>query len=173
VHTLLDGIEVKGRADVIAYNKRREAHIIDFKYSYAQNYYQGKIEKGRDIQLITYSRMIDNSAKPVAYYLIPLKQMVTAFSEFGAETVEIGKKDDAGEVSTTLDEGWSKLCKTYTEELQQLRAGNALASGLIDEEELKKREEERDAKGMIHESPPCRFCDYGSLCGVNRERKNA
>jgi len=48
--------------------------------------------------------------------------------------------------------------------LQQLRKGEALASGLVDEKE---REAGRGEQGLIHESPPCRFCDYASLCGLN------
>ena len=155
IHTTLDGIKVNGRADVIAYDGNNEPHVIDFKYSYARNYYQDKIAKGRDIQLITYSRMIDNKPKPVAYYLIPLGRMITAFPAFGAETVEIGE---------SLDEGWEKVRKTCSSELQQLRKGEALASGLVDE---KVREAERGELGLIHESPPCRFCDYASLCGLN------
>lgn len=155
IHTTLDGIKVNGRADVIAYAGNNEPHVIDFKYSYARNYYEGKIAKGRDIQLITYSRMIDNKPKPVAYYLIPLGRMITAFPAFRAETVEIGE---------SLNEGWNRVRKTCSSELQQLRKGEALASGLVDEEE---REAERGKHGLIHESPPCRFCDYASLCGLN------
>jgi len=158
IHTRLDGIKVNGRADVIAYNEAGEAHVIDFKYSHAMNYYRNKIAKGSDIQLITYARMIDGKPKPVAYYLIPKQGMVTAFPAFGADTVEINE---------SLDEGWNRLRKTYSHELKQLRQGEAVATGLVDEKE---REERCKEQGLIYESPPCNFCDYTALCGLNRDR---
>jgi len=157
IHTRLDGIKVNGRADVIAYNKEGEAHVIDFKYSNALNYYRKKIAKGSDIQLITYARMIDGKPKPVAYYLIPKQGMVTAFPAFGADTIEI---------SESLDEGWNRLRKTFSHELKRLRRGEAVATGLVDEKE---REASCNDQGLIYESPPCKFCDYAALCGLNGE----
>jgi len=158
IHTRLDGIKVNGRADVIAYNEAGEAHVIDFKYSHAMNYYRNKIAKGSDIQLITYARMIDGKPKPVAYYLIPKQGMLTAFPAFGADTVEINE---------SLDEGWNRLRKTYSHELKRLRQGEAVATGLVDEKE---REDCCNEQGLIYESPPCNFCDYSALCGLNRDR---
>ncbi|MDX8414476.1 MAG: PD-(D/E)XK nuclease family protein, partial [Mariprofundales bacterium] len=155
IHTTLAGITVNGRADVIAYNDSDVPLVIDFKYSFARNYYENKIREGRDIQLITYSRMIDNKPRPVAYYLIPIERMVTVFPEFAADTVEM---EDA------IDEGWQRIEVSFGVAMTELRAGRALASGLVDETEL---EEARKVQGVMYESPPCRFCDYSVLCGKN------
>ncbi len=157
IHTSLDGIPVNGRADVIAYDADDKAHIIDFKYSYS-NFYREKIKKGRDVQLITYSRMLGKEQSPVAYYMVPKRELVTNSPVFKVETVE---------ADTSNADGWARVRKTVSSSLQQIRKGQVIAQGLLSDDDLKDREDEIDENGKIYLSPPCRFCDFMALCGVN------
>jgi len=158
IKTKLDGVPVNGRADVIAYNAENKPHIIDFKYSYGSNYYKGKIKHGRDVQLVTYARMLGSTPSPVAYYLIPRREMITMFPAFGADTVES---------EITMTDGWNRVRKTYSSAMGDIRNGKVVASGLFSKDESKQLEEEREADGEIYIEPPCRFCDFASLCGLN------
>jgi len=155
--TRLDGIPVTGRADAIAYKGDRP-HIIDFKDSYSLNHYRDKIEKGKDVQLIAYARMLGDRPSPVAYYLIPRREFVTIFPEFGGETVE---------ASTTLAEGWERVRRTYGARMRELRDGTALAAGVLNEDEIKELTEAREQAGEIHLDAPCAFCDFAALCGLH------
>ncbi len=157
IETKLDGIPVKGRADVIAYKEGDEAAIIDFKYS-SSSFYRKKIEEGTDVQLITYARMLGKRQTPVGYYLVPKREMVTVFPDFGVPTVE---------TQVSVADGWNRVRKTYATAIEAIREGKVLAAGLLDEEELKALASECRERGEIFLDPPCRFCELGGLCGLN------
>jgi len=163
IKTTLDGIPVYGRADVIAYKGENEPHIIDFKYSYGSNYYKKKIQQGEDVQLITYARMLGDQPSPVAYYLIPRREMITIFPAFGTDTVES---------DTTIVDGWERVRKSYAARMGEIRNGELLAAGLLDERQQKQLSEARRNNGEIHLDPPCKFCDFTSLCGLNEGGQN-
>lgn len=160
IRTELNGIPVNGRADVIAYDKNNKAHIIDFKYSYGSNFYREKISKGRDVQLIIYSRMLGEQESPVAYYLVPKREMLTNSPVFAVDVVES---------KSGIGEGWGRVSQSVGSALSLIRKGEVVAQGLYSEEELKQREAECDQKGDIYLDPPCRFCDFAALCGLNAE----
>jgi RecB family exonuclease len=157
VETQLDGISVNGQADVIAYDGGGQGHIIDYKYSFS-SYYRKKIEQGTDVQLITYARMLGKKQTPVAYYLVPKREMVTMFPDFGVPTVK---------TEVSVEEGWNRVRKTYGSALKSIREGDVLATGLLEKEACKKLESEKRKEGEIYLDPPCRFCDFGALCGLN------
>lgn len=157
IKTTLDGIPVNGRADVIAYKAKGQAAIIDFKYS-SSSFYRKKIEAGADVQLITYARMLGETQTPVAYYLVPKRELVTMFPDFGVPTVE-------SQVSVT--DGWNRVRRTYASAIKAIRDGELMAAGLLDEEEREALGAECGEKGEIFLEPPCRFCELGALCGLN------
>ncbi len=158
VKTTLDGVPVKGRADIIAYDNENRPHIVDFKYSHGSNRYRDKIRKGRDVQLVTYARMLGASPSPVAYYLIPRREMITIFPSFGADTVEL---------EITIVDGWNRVRKTYSSVMTDIRRGKVTVSGLLSGDESKRLEEKREVNGEIYLEPPCHFCDFAALCGLN------
>jgi ATP-dependent helicase/nuclease subunit B len=161
IHTRLNNIQVNGRADVIAYNAEGRPHIIDFKYSYANNFYRDKIIKGCDVQLIVYSRMLGEENSPVAYYLVPKRMMLTNSSKFRVDVVD---------TESVSGNGWMRVQKSVGSALTEIRNGKVIAQGLLDEEALKARETEYDQVDKIYLDPPCRFCDYQALCGLNADQ---
>ncbi len=159
IRTTLDGIPVHSRADVIAFDAEGRPHVIDFKYSYS-NFYRKKIEKGRDVQLITYARMLGKRQSPVAYYLIPKREMVTMFPTFAADVVE---------TDVSIEDGWQRVRKSAASALAQIRSGEVLAAGMLDEAERKAREDACEQNGEVYLEAPCDFCDFSTLCGLNAE----
>lgn len=158
IHTQLDGIPVNGRADVIAYDAQGKPHIIDFKYSYSINFYRDKIKKGRDVQLITYARMLGEKQTPVGYYLVPKREMLTNSPAFNADVVD---------VETPVVDGWDSVRRSVSSVLSQIRRGDVPAFGMLDKETLKQRESECAEMDEIYLDPPCKFCDFKALCGLN------
>ena len=158
ISTKLDDIPVNGRADVIAYDADDNPHIIDFKYSFSSNFYRDKIKKGRDVQLITYARMLGERPRPVAYYLVPKREMLTNSSAFAVETIQS---------TASGDDGWQRVRKGVAAALGAIRNGEVTAAGLFSKDELKEREKACEADGGIYLDPPCRFCDFKALCGLN------
>jgi RecB family exonuclease len=159
IKTSLDGIPVHGRADVVAFDVDDNPHIIDFKYSYNSNFYKDKIKKGRDVQLITYAHMLGERQSPVAYYLVPKREMLTNSPAFAVDTIE----------STSGDEGWTRVRKGVSTALGRIRKGEVAAQGLFSTDELKQREAECEQNGEVYLDPPCGFCDFKALCGLNVE----
>ncbi len=163
IHTRLDGIPVNGRADVIAWDQHGKPHIIDFKYSYSSNFYREKIRKGRDVQLITYARMLGEKQTPVGYYLVPRREMLTNSPAFHTDVVE---------VDNPVADGWDSVRRSVSSALSQMRKGEVPAYGMLSEEELKERESECAEKDEIYLEPPCKFCDFQALCGMNMAEEN-
>ncbi len=154
LETRLDDIPLRGRADLIATGKDGHDLIIDFKFSWRLGHYQESIEQGTDIQLIAYARMLDPvKLTPVAYYLIPRRELVTIFGEFG---VQVCKSEN------DLDSAWTRLHDSWRLSRERLRAGRVTVAGLDDPTPA-----EDDAPGnLIRLDPPCDYCPHINLCGL-------
>ena len=83
---------------------------------------------------------------------------------------------DALEAACSLDETWEKGKRTWQSHYDTVQAGYVVAAGVY--EQCMQQSENADEKkvrakikatcesmGFLYKSPPCRFCDYGVLCG--------
>ena len=133
--------------------------IIDLKWG-GGSYRRDSLARGGAYQLAAYGRLVTGKAKtlPAAYYILESQRLLTVTPDAfpGAEPVE----------GPILDAVWEGLEKAHAARRKELKAGQLLATGLAESDELEPPE--RDAlndDGLLEVAPPCGYCDYGGLCG--------
>ncbi len=190
----LDGTTLRGPADIIARDSGGRAFIIDLKWSNSSRYRREEIARGEALQLAVYSWMLrrreaekrehgaaqrgakagaaadmpDSGTTGSAYFMLAQGELLSANPLLKGETVE-------SELSE--EEIFDRALRGCEERLTEMNRGVIEATGVTeairrDEEETsedKLRERLRAAqreRGLLYQKPPCRFCDYKWLCGL-------
>jgi len=153
-------IELAGRLDLVAGDP---PVIVDLKWG-GDPYHRDKLKNGTATQLATYAYIIKKVAglfPPVAYFIIRNQRMIapkdTPFAD--VETI----------AGPPIHETWDAFLATTLECLETIKTGRfeALAVPLDDDTGVAKKDELSD--GRITIVPPCKFCSFGFLCGLNWE----
>lgn len=157
-----DRLELRGRIDLVA---GEPPVIIDLKWG-GEGYRRDQFKSGTALQLAAYSRMMGKAGEfpPVAFYIISRRRLLappgTPFK--GADVVE----------GPALPETWLAVEESVAAKLGEIKAGRieALANPL-DPEDPKSGVTKEDALdgGRIVLTPPCKFCSFGYLCGLDWE----
>jgi hypothetical protein len=148
------GIKVTGRLDLLAGDPEK---VIDLKWSGAA-YRSSEMEAGASYQLATYSRLISEKFPPVAYFIIRENRLLSTDKKAFTEAEEV-----KGPKPAVI---WEALVKAFEEVSGALKAGT-VSSG-VGYEPLRKSGIDMGSirDGRLVLPPPCFFCDFGSLCGV-------
>lgn len=149
---------VGGRIDILLEDLEKNRLVIDMKYSEkGEARYSAKLEKDEAIQLAVYSRTA-GKAVPVAYLSLKDAALVTnAHGGFpGARPA--GNSD--------IFDTWHRLVATVRHYLERqfmkkeiYAFAVAANAGVLPDDVM--------APGGIEMSSPCRYCDYGVLCGMS------
>lgn len=148
------GIKVSGRLDLLAGDP---AKVIDLKWSGA-GYRSSEMEAGTSYQLATYSRLISEKFPPVAYYIIWENRLLATDKKAFPEAEEV-----KGPKPSVI---WEALVKAFEEVSRAIKEGT-VSSG-IGYEPLRKSGIDMGSiqDGRLVLPPPCVFCDFFDLCGV-------
>jgi ATP-dependent helicase/nuclease subunit B len=168
----LEDLRILGRPDMVLHGKEGNADfIVDLKWARQSAYRRRELSEGKAIQLAVYSWLASNEEKPAAagYYMLSQKQLFSSAAQpFPPYTHVKGP---------SLKETFAKMIASYAQHMKHLSAGTVYATGVINTaaEENKTQwlsdvEPEQEASPVPNVElvlePPCKFCDYGRICGV-------
>ena len=120
-----------------------------------------QMAKGTATQLASYSFLLRDGARakfpPVAYFILSDQRMLTTAPDAfpGAEAVP---GPDPGAT-------WAVFESTHAEHWKDVQQGVLRARGLPDERGNDPPRETRVVDERLVFEPPCRWCDFGALCG--------
>jgi ATP-dependent helicase/nuclease subunit B len=170
----LGEMKLFGRPDMILVDDDGTDVVLDLKLARRASFRRRELSEGRAIQLSLYSwlRSFQTQRSSMAgYYMIAQKQLL--LSEVGSFPPHMHVKGPA------LAETLANVVTTYSEHLRKLVGGTVYATGICDDvveltpeqrfnrisdEELKQPALKIDGISFVIE-PPCKFCQYGKLCG--------
>lgn len=167
----LDGIPFIGFADMILRDEGGKPYVLDLKWSYTDKHYKQSVELGTALQLSTYAFLLraeDPAAHADAGYFLLAQGKL--FSD------STGLTDEPLQTPHSLDQTWEMGVAAFRETLNQLDQGILKVLGVSEEAEaLKSGKKEQDlqpdrameakARGILYQAPPCRFCEFGGICG--------
>ena len=182
----LNGATLRGPADIIARDRTGHPFVIDLKWSGSSRYRREEIEHGEALQLAVYTWMLrrrdadgpghagDTGAAGdagSAYFMLVQGELLSASPLLKGEALE--SEFDAHDV-------FERALKGCEERIRQMNDGLLEATGVTEalrlEEEGLKQDKLADAlrgehreRGVLYRRPPCRFCDYGRLCGLESD----
>ena len=149
------GTTLKGRADLVL---DQPLSIVDLKFG-AAGYRAASLRDGTALQLAAYSHAARQRGTypPVAYFIIASQRLLTTNPEAfpGAEALE----------GPSAQETWEATAAAYDTAWAEVRRGNLVAPAINEEGQAAKPIADRVEEGRLVLSPPCRYCEYGALCG--------
>ncbi len=152
---LLDG-NLIGQLDLVLRDKASNEYVVDFKWSKTAKYKTDEIKQGRHLQLACYASLQRGSGESTVgagFYMVKQKQLLSTASQL------FPSNQIASPVS--LEALWQSAIIDCEDEFSELLNGRVCAAG-IDSTTSGSDDQPNE---LI--PPPCKFCDYGSICGKN------
>jgi ATP-dependent helicase/nuclease subunit B len=149
-------LEIAGRFDLLAGNP---PVIIDLKWR-GETYHRDHLKNGTAVQLAAYAFMLKSgrSFPSVAFFIISNQHLIglgqTPFT--GAERID----------GPALEDTWKAVIATALRLLGEIKSGRIEAPAVPRDDEKTVTKDELVDDGIVL-SPPCRFCHFGFLCGVD------
>ena len=152
--------DLAGIVDVELTDRDGRPAVVDLKWSNRDRYRREEIAEGRPVQLAAYARLVkgeDGAALPPAgYFMIKQRRLLAVDSApFPVESRIEGNG---------LDSVWDAIIEVRNRTLEEMGAGHVVAAG-VEMGDSGAGPTDRRGAGSIVVEPPCRFCDYGRLCG--------
>ena len=150
--------ELAGTPDLVLRRGTSRA-ILDFKWD-GLKYRRRSLQEGTAHQLATYGHLLRASAggPPVStgFFILRSQRLLTTDA-----TLAPGAHLEGPAAPQT----WSAVEVAHRESQQRMASGELSAPGLPERPELPVRDEDSLTEGRLLLEPPCRFCEYGALCG--------
>lgn len=156
-------VEVKGRADAVGIDASGRTAVVDLKWSNNDKYRREEVQRGEALQLALYQWAFSPSDlppdAPTAYYMLKQGSFASAHPEFGSA---IQSAQDPSQL-------WQQAARAIEFTVEEVLAGrvtatapaaNSLAEGEPGADAL------AAASGRLHMKPNCKYCDFGTLCGL-------
>ena len=136
--------------------------IIDLKWGRAKDR-QTELENGAAYQLAAYSRLLQQKGPmpPVAFFILQSQRMLTVHKGLFSNTKVIQ--------GASVEETWTAFERSYAERMKELADGKVISPGRRDEKEKLTPAESYLQDGKLSLTPPCKFCQFGWLCGYALE----
>lgn len=164
-----------GFADLILRTPASEPWVLDLKWSYATKYRKEEIEQGSALQLAAYTWLMGNlepdTNAHTGYFLLAQGELLSDSQLLG---------NDALKSDWNLEKTWEMGTRSFMQSLQQLQSGRVEVRGVIEQGLLERSEEDKldtvqeqrrqelASQNMLYVKPPCRYCDYSTLCGMGK-----
>jgi ATP-dependent helicase/nuclease subunit B len=156
-------VSVEGRADAVGIDARGRTAVIDLKWSNTEKYLRDDVQRGEALQLALYQWAFNDGDVPpdfpAAYFLLKQGMFASAHPEFGAalqpvqDTPELWRRAVRA-VEFTVEEVLAGRITAAQPAEDALSEGELGAAGLAAENE------------RLHQEPKCRYCHFGTLCGL-------
>ncbi len=152
--------DLVGVVDVELTDERGDPAIVELKWSSRDRYRREEIVQGRPVQLAVYARLVKRDDRdafpPSAYFMIKQRRLLAVDSDpFPVES----RTEGLG-----LDGVWNAIVESRNRKIEEMGAGRVVAAGVESKDPGAGDTDQSAADPMVVE-PPCRFCDYGRLCG--------
>lgn len=156
-------VEVKGRADAVGIDAGGRTAVVDLKWTNSDKYRREEIQRGEALQLALYQWALNPGEvppdAPAAYYLMKQGSFASAHPEFGSAI-------QASQDPSLL---WQQAIRAIEFTVEEVLAGRITATEPATNS-LAEGEPAADAvaaaHGRLHMKPNCRYCDFGTLCGL-------
>jgi hypothetical protein len=143
------GTTINGTIDLVVDSPPR---VVDFKWS-GEKWRRESLEEGSAYQLAMYGRLVAGGGKPAcpaAYFILDRQTLMStepaAFP--GAEAVK----------GPSMQDTWKLFEQAYMTRIAQLGKGIVTAEGVPFDGE--------SVELALQVEAPCRFCEYGGICGI-------
>ena len=157
----LDGrTDLKGKVDVELTDDEGRPSVVELKWSDRDRYRREEIAEGRPVQLAAYGRLLKGDGEggfpPAAYFMIKQRRLLAVDADpFPAESRVEGPD---------LETVWDAVVRVRERTLADMAAGRVVAAG-VEADGSESQDTAPDAAVPIVIEPPCRFCEFGRLCG--------
>ncbi|OYV36839.1 MAG: hypothetical protein B7Z80_14465 [Rhodospirillales bacterium 20-64-7] len=139
--------QLTGRLDLL-FEGPKDKLVLDAKWTTSAKHYTARLSENRALQLAAYSWLIGEGAS-AAYYLLRQRRLLAA-DTYPFTDAQIEGADLAG--------CWQDALTDFADALKTLKSGQVIAAAI--------ESPETDERCLAVE-PPCRFCDYATLCGIS------
>lgn len=154
--TFRSGQKLQGYLDLVLSDAHKRSIILDLKWSRSDRYRAQEIRENRALQLAGYTALEESNGRHVAgagYFMLGQQRLLFT------EPVPFGESHHVA--GTSLHSLWDTIVNAYSEHIQAVEAGRLTARGVETDDDPP--EEEPNPTPAFE--APCRFCDYGVLCG--------
>ncbi|MCO4236906.1 PD-(D/E)XK nuclease family protein [Pseudarthrobacter sp. MDT3-28] len=156
-------VSVAGRADAVGIDAQGRTSVVDLKWSNTEKYLREDVQRGEALQLALYQWALNDTDVPpdfpAAYFLLKQGTFASAHPEFGAALQPV---QDTPEL-------WRRAVRAVEFTVEEVLAGRITATQPA---ENALAEDEPTAAAIaaenqrLHRKPNCRYCDFGTLCGL-------
>lgn len=156
-------LSLNGRVDMLACDP---PVVVDLKWR-GDTYHKDKLKGGTAVQLAAYGKMLAGKGDipPAAYFIISTQRLLAQ------EGTPFKGQDAIG--GPPPGETWAATEASVRERLAEIGEGRVQATAVgkagLPEKENGVVKEDALEGGRIRLAPPCGFCSFGFLCGVDWE----
>lgn len=156
-------VHVKGSADAVGIDAEGRTVVVDLKWTNNAKYRREEIQQGTALQLALYQWALHSGDTPpddpTAFYLLKQGAFASAHPHFGTPLPRA--------VEPALL--WTQAVAAAEFTVEEVLAGRITAAQPADDArtaDVPDRAQVDADAGRHHIKPPCRFCDFGVLCGL-------
>ncbi len=179
----MKGIPFIGYADMLLRDREGKPYVLDLKWSYTDKHHRQGVEQGTALQLATYAWMLrsadSSSPENLSLPAEVAQQVDTGYFMLAQGTLLSDSASLTEEVLKTpysLEQTWNMGVAAFEQAMAQLEKGTIEVRGVEEmitlaqpettEEKLQEDLiHQRLEQGLLYQKPPCRFCDFGGICG--------
>ena len=156
-------VPVKGSADAVGIDAEGRTVVVDLKWTNNAKYRREEIQQGTALQLALYQWALHPGDvppdDPTAFYLLKQGTFASSHTHFGTP---LPRAIEPAQL-------WTQAVAAAEFTIEEVLAGRITATQPADDaraqDALDRAQADADA-GRHHVKPPCRFCDFGVLCGL-------
>lgn len=176
LESTLDQIPFIGYADLLLRDPDGKPFVLDLKWSYTDKHHRQAVEQGTALQLATYAWMlrsaddargIDDGEAATGYFMLAQGKLLSDSPDLTEDVIP---------VPYSLEQTWALGAAAFRDSMHRMEQGQIQIRGVAEmldvaasgTTEDKLREDliaQGQSKGMLYQEPPCRFCDFGGICG--------
>jgi hypothetical protein len=156
-------VAVNGSADAVGIDTEGRTVVVDLKWTNNAKYRREEIQQGTALQLALYQWAFHTGDTPpddpTAFYLLKQGAFASAHAHFGTALPRAVEPEQL----------WTQAVRAAEFTVEEVLAGRITATQPADDardEDAPDRAQLDADAGRHHIKPPCRFCDFGVLCGL-------
>jgi RecB family exonuclease len=153
-----NGISCVGYADLVLRTRSGDRFVLDLKWTHSSRYRKEELEEGNALQLASYAWLLRSIDPDVSVHT---GYFMLAQGELFSDSPLLG--EDALPSKRSSDEIWNLAFETWNKKIQKLNEGVAEAKGVTE----KLLGSDAAVQEPFYIAPPCVFCDFAVLCGLN------
>jgi RecB family exonuclease len=142
--------KLAGRIDMLLESAALPTVVLDSKWTRRDGRLRQTLAAGESVQLAAYAWLAGPRPQPVdaGYFLLRQSELVTAHGAIGGPAT----------AGSSLAASWQRVADSYGRAFGVVASGDIAATGVSPSV--------AGMPGDLQIEPPCRYCDYRTLCGA-------